>query len=82
MQTLQSQRKLKGNRGNITELMRRNEEIRQEINVNKVASISRWKEITAGRYSWEQIALWALIGILGVSLVSSLTWVYKLQIAA
>ena len=45
-------KKVEGHSGNITELMRRNEEIRQEINVNKVASISRWKEITAGRYSW------------------------------
>ena len=75
-------KKIEGHSGNITELMRRNEEIRLEINVNKVASISRWKEITAGRYSWEQIALWALIGILGEGLLSSLTWISKLQIAA
>lgn len=73
---------MKGHSGNITELIKRNELIRKQIDAEKIASNRRWAQASGGMYPWEQIVLWCMIAGLSVGLLTSLTWLFKLQRAA
>ena len=71
---------MKGNSGNISELLKRNEEMRVQMEADKTASLERWENVTGGEYPMKQIILRVTISLVGAGLIFTLSWITKLQI--